>query len=145
MEANVNKDFLAAFNRLDDRGHNDEIFSTVTKTFNELLNKLHASNGAPVYIFGMGQRGYSLITSGIFNGLLSGIIDNDYRKWGEEINGISILPPDILMENPDALVFVISEWSHEIELQLSKMGVLNSINIMEIYSAYKKILGNIPI
>ncbi|UXB13921.1 hypothetical protein GP476_21770 [Aeromonas dhakensis] len=145
MEVNVNKDFLAAFNRLDDRGHNDEIFSTVTKTFNELLNKLHASNGAPVYMFGMGRGGYSLITSGIFNGLLSGIIDNDARKWGKEINGISILPPDILVEHPNAIVFVISEWSHEIELQLSKIGVSNTINIMVIYSAYKKALENMPV
>ncbi|MGY3909358.1 hypothetical protein ACW5XW_06075 [Aeromonas piscicola] len=145
MEVIVNKYFLAAFNRHYNQEHNDEIYSTVMKIFNEILNKLHSSNGAPVYMFGIGRGGYSLITSGIFNGLLSGIIDNDTRKWGKEINGISILPPDILVEHPDALVFVISEWSHEIELQLSKIGVSNTINIMGLYSAYKKALENMPI
>ncbi|MCR3910155.1 MULTISPECIES: hypothetical protein [Aeromonas] len=145
MEVIVNNDFLAVFNSCYNQEHNDEIFSTIIKMFNEILNKIHSSNGAPIYMFGMGRGGYSLITSGIFNGLLSGIIDNDARKWGKEINGILILPPDILIEHPESIVFVISEWSHEIELQLSKIGVSNTINIMALYSAYKKALENMPV
>lgn len=140
MEVIIRKNFHVAFDKLDDGGPNDIFFSTVTKKLNEIFNKLYSSNGAPIYLFGLGRGGHSLIISGIFKDLLSGVIDNDVKKWGQVINGISVLPPDVLMKNTEALVLVISEWSYEIEMQLSRMGIVNVINVMPIYSAYKKTL-----
>lgn len=147
MDIKIDLDFDAVYRTLELEGERDKnSFLSIAK-LNQVFNRLHKSNGVPVYIFGLGVGGRSIIHSTIFNGVLSGIIDNDSKKWGGQFNGLDILSPDILRDNTNALVFVISDWFHEINTQLINIGLSkeNIINIMPIYTAYQWLLDTSPI
>lgn len=147
MDIKIDLDFEAVYRTLELDGERDKnSFLSITK-LNQVFNRLHKSNGAPVYIFGLGVGGRNIIGSMIFDGILSGIIDNDSKKWGEHYNGLNILSPDILKDKKNALIFVISDWFHDIRLQLINIGISdeNIINVMPIYTAYQWLLETSPI
>ncbi|WP_139753364.1 hypothetical protein [Aeromonas dhakensis] len=147
MAIKIDINFDDVYKTLELDGERDKNSFLFISKINQLFNKLHTSNGASVYLFGAGAGGRALIMSGMLNGFLSGILDNDERKWGAQLNGLTVFSPQELKNNKTALILVLSDWYDDIKIQLNKIGILeeNIINIMPIYCAYQWLIETSPI
>ena len=68
------------------------------------------------------------------NIVISGVIDNDKRKQGYEINGVTVYNPDILKKRDidQVIVLIASSYQEEMIDQLEKMGYVNNKNILKV-------------
>lgn len=66
------------------------------------------------------------------------IIDNDRRKAGSYLSGIEIVSPEILLEDRDAFVVVISQYEKEIFDQLERSGRIYGVDYLGISSLYQQ-------
>ena len=66
--------------------------------------------------------------------VISGVIDNDKRKQGYEINGVTVYNPDILKKRDvdQVIVLIASSYQEEMIDQLEKMGYVNNKNILKV-------------
>ncbi|MGL4250411.1 MAG: hypothetical protein ACRCR1_07150 [Aeromonas sp.] len=147
MAIKIDLNFDEVYKTLELDGERDKSSFLFIAKINQLFNKLHTSNSASVYLFGAGAGGRALINSGLLNGLLSGILDNDERKWGSQLNGLTVFSPQMLKNNRNALVLVLSDWHDDIKNQLKSIGVAeeNIINMMPIYCSYQWLIETSPI
>jgi len=60
------------------------------------------------------------------------LVDNDKEKWGKEIEGIQVRSPESLIKD-ESRIIIASNYQHEIEEQLKKMGILHRIALKEEY------------
>ena len=147
MAIKIDLNFDDVYKTLELDGERDKNSFLFIAKINQLFNRLHTSNRASVYLFGAGSGGRALINSGLLNGLLSGILDNDERKWGSQFNGLTIFSPHVLNNNKNALILVLSDWHDDIKIQLKDIGVVedNIINVMPIYCSYQWLIETSPI
>ncbi|MPM35898.1 D-inositol-3-phosphate glycosyltransferase [bioreactor metagenome] len=71
-------------------------------------------------LFGSGLRGR--ITLGLARNQISFIVDNDPAKWGTELAGVAVYPPEKLLECADPFIFITPLKADAIKLQLQGMG-----------------------
>lgn len=65
--------------------------------------------------------------------LLNGIIDNNEKKQGYEIDGLIVNKPEVLEEfDPGVIVLIASSYQDEMIGQLEKMGYKYGINIIKV-------------
>lgn len=77
-------------------------------------------NGKNIAVWGAGESGQQMIRYlQSINIKVNEIIDNDYRKQNQYINGIKIVHPSKISSN---FLIVCSEWEKEIFVQLEYMG-----------------------
>lgn len=114
-----------------------------------LSEKQHLFNQKQLYVWGASVRGtllgIMLEDSGWNN---FSYLDNDDRKWGEQIHGHSILSPDQLKEHTGIYVIVPIEYGESLREQLVNMGLqehhsfsilqsgINETFVEEFYRAY---------
>lgn len=77
-------------------------------------------------VFGAGYYAHQLI--GMVSGYWLGVVDNNQEKWGTQMEGVDVLPPDIINRYPTARIFVCTRkpghrYQDEIVRQLRNMGV----------------------
>lgn len=104
------------------------ILENKKKDMNTYNPKIQSSDS--IVIFGAGSYGQDFARN--FNSLgfkVLYFIDNDSEKWGDTIDGISVISPQRLLEIYDEqiLVLICSTWHSEIKEQLTSLGINRSI------------------
>lgn len=91
-------------------------------TVSEVLESslaLNEKRGCVIFGAGsLGRRLSSLLER--INITPSYFVDNDSNKWGNQINGVEVIPPNKIPEN--CIIIVASMYSYEISPQLIKLG-----------------------
>lgn len=80
-------------------------------------------------LFGAGQRAYQIVADHFAHDEIEFICDNNRDKWGKTLLNIPVCAPDILLDDPDAYVVLITTAPdlqvEEIRAQLAGMGIPN--------------------
>lgn len=63
---------------------------------------------------------------------ISALTDNDSKKWGSVVEGITVINPEEL-KSIDCNILIASDYQEEIEVQLSSMGILDRLVLREEY------------
>ncbi len=100
----------------------DSLSDRITSA-DDFLQRLHRDHGS-VGLFGAGGSGLTarryLNTRGIEVSFFS---DNDPNKVGTNIQGIKVLPPELLRNHPDTPILIASDWARDIAVQLQSLGI----------------------
>lgn len=89
-----------------------------------------------IIIFGAGGMGKKILKSNMISNLIKHVVDNDSRKWGQEISGFSIKSPDELLINNKNFILVASIFYKDIKKQLSNMGFIENKDFIDAGSIY---------
>lgn len=84
-------------------------------------------------IFGAGSGAVKVIkTLRSIGTKISALADNDKRKWGTLVEGLTVISPDTLGERA-CKILIASDYQEEIEKQLLEMGILDRLVLREEY------------
>lgn len=100
--------------------YSDSFFkSYVSGIFNDI-------QGKEIYLFGAGIYAKSFIEKHGAQLEIAGIIDNNSSRWGDDLEGILIQSPEILLDlSKDYKVFICMKQYEQVFRQLKNMGVKN--------------------
>ena len=107
--------------------------------YNQLFNNLFKNvDCKKVYIFGSGIYSKRFVDSYGSYLNISGVLDNNKERWGEEFCGSMIMSPDILLtENDNYKVIICIKYYDDVYKQLKDMGV-KDISIYDSRLSYEK-------
>jgi len=90
-------------------------------------------NAKDIVIFGASSGGReALEILKLLNRRPSFFTDNDQRKWGTEIEGIKVIPPDELRSlNPDVIIIGSTVYEDEMIAQLEGYGLGDRVVVMD--------------
>lgn len=75
------------------------------------------------YIFGAGIWGEFIANMMVGKFEISGIVDNDSRKWGKYLCGKLILSSDVLISSEDKIIIAIEKYENIVVEQLCEYGI----------------------
>jgi hypothetical protein len=107
-------------------------FIEETREFSQLVNESVSNLNSRVYLYGASLFSQTLLSFGLSEDHIDGVLDNAKSKWGERLYGTSLRveSPEILALNNDATVILkMGPYQNEIKKQLE--GINPSITILE--------------
>lgn len=85
-----------------------------------------------VIVWGAGNFTMRLLTeSPLGKCNILALIDNDSKKWGKTIKGVSVYPPDKVKDLKGTLIICAALYSDDILLQIKTMGVENDVIVLK--------------
>lgn len=145
--------FLGEMTSFYKRDNNKEAFLYAKKQFNSLVKptammdavevvkvKLKSLNkNGRIVVFCAGKYGASLIHEMKSRDIgIDFIADNDRKKWGKVLEGVSVIPPNELLY--DDLIIVAKEHPDQIMADLEKQGYISVIAYDDIMEMLKPVL-----
>lgn len=71
---------------------------------------------------------------------VSAIIDNDFKKWGTFVENIEIINPELITNNKNVFIFIISQHGTKIGEQLESYGFKENLDYVDAYETVFRFL-----
>lgn len=95
-------------------------------------------SNAPLFIFGAGEWGKRVITAFKQNQLVvCKCLDNDKAKWGTEIEGVLVSPPEVLKDGSGQVMIALEAYEEDVIEQLQGM-YLKDCHLIRLSDCLKK-------
>lgn len=116
------------------KNHDDKIWEYMDIQY--VIDIFEKNKGKKVYCFGAGTAAKLLLDVLPAEYKIDNFIDNNEKLWGKEFEGIKICSPDVLMEEKDYVVLIVSKHNLAIGVQLADLGLEENKDYYDIFATF---------
>ena len=116
------------------KNHDDKIWEYMDIQY--VIDIFEKNKGKKIYCFGAGTASKLLMDNLPAECKIDNFIDNNKALWGQEFEGVTICGPDILEQEKDYVVLVISKHNLPIDDQLRALGLEENKDYYDIYARF---------